>query len=301
MNNIKSEFLKTTEYPRFGTEASQLLFEKRKVVGAPVKVMRTGKELPDEGWHIVEVYSETDKNNVKQTLVKVCKPNKENLKKGLKKIVPLKILERTNPEIKFLLFESDKDYVLYEDKDHKFRIGLVIDIDFEKENLLVMLGPEGDDITASLDRIKITDAIDKSDDPRKLESIFQDEAKKRRDTSSDLDVKPKERRADERKNLVYYLKVTVTKEKQPLGHVVDITICGFMLATNKPIEPTSLFELQLFLPKEIHESRYFEFSAMSRWCQKDENPNNYNVGFQFLNVSMEGSQLIKQLIEKYSY
>ncbi|MFC1813707.1 PilZ domain-containing protein [Thermodesulfobacteriota bacterium] len=301
MENDKPEFLKTIEIPKAGTEPSELVYERRKVIGTPVKVMRTGKDEPDEGWHIAEVYFKKDKGKIDPPLVKVRKPDKEAPEMGLQKLVPLQILEKINPEIKFLIFERDKDYVLYEDEDHSFKIGLIIDINLEEESLLVMLGSEGDDITAPLGRIKIASIIDKSNDPKQLEKVFQDEAKKRRDASPDLELKPSKKRISERKNLVYYLKVTDTVTNQPMGHAVDISNQGFMLIVSKPIEPESLFQLQMFLPEEIQGSRSFEFSAMSRWCQKDENPDYYNVGFQFATVSTEGAQFINRLIEKYCF
>jgi hypothetical protein len=301
MKNDKPEFLKTTEIPKAGIESAELVYERKKVIGTPVKVMRTGKEEPDEGWHIAEVYFQNAKEKIDQPLVKVRKPDKAAPEMGLQKLVPLQILEKINPEIKFLIFERNKDYVLYEDEDHSFKIGLIIDINLEEESLLVMLGPEGDDITAPLDRIKIARLIDKSNNPKQLEKVFQDEVKKRRNASPDLELKPSKKRINERKNLVYYLKVNDTEANQPMGHAVNISNQGVMLIVSKPIEPESLFQLQIFLPEEIQGSRSFEFSAMSRWCQQDEDPDFYNVGFQFANISTEGVQLINRLIEEYCF
>jgi len=301
MKNDKPEFLKTTEISKAGTEPIELVYERRKVIGTPVKVMRTGKDEPDEGWHISEVYFQSAKEKIDQPLVKVRKPDKEAPEMGLQKLVPLQILEKINPEIKFLIFERDKDYVLYEDEDHNFKIGLIIDINLEEESLVVMLSPEGDDVTAPLDRIKIANIIDKNNDPRKLVKVFQDEVKKRRDASPDLELKPSKKRISERKNLVYYLKVTDTEANQPMGHAVNISNQGVMLIINKSIEPESLFQLKMSLPEEIQGSRYFEFSGMSRWCRQDEDPDYYNVGFQFANVSTKGVQLIDRLIEKYCF
>ena len=263
--------------------------------------MRTGKDKPDEGWHIAEVYFKKDKEKIDQPLVKVRKPDKEEPEKGLQKLVPLQILEKVNPEIKFLIFERDRDYVLYEDEDRMFKIGLVIDINLEEESLLVMLGPEGGDTTAPLDRIKIASILDKNNDPKQLEKIFHEEVKKRRDALPDSEIKPSKKRISERKNLVYYLKVTDTETNQPLGHAVDISNQGFMLIVGKPIEPEALFQLKMLLPEEIQGNRYFEFSSMSRWCRQDDDPDYYNVGFQFANVSAEDAQLISRVIEKYCF
>lgn len=112
---------------------------------------------------------------------------------------------------------------------------------------------------------------------------------------------PKKTRISERKNLVYYLKITDTVTNKPTGHAVDISKQGFMLITGKPIESESLFQFRMFLPEEIQGGRYFEFSAMSRWCRQDENPEYYIAGFQFTDLSSEGIQIVNHLIEKYCF
>ena len=301
MTKARKEFLKTIEYPPAESEPSDLVFERGKVIGAPVKVMRTGRDKPDSGWHIVEVYFKNSRENLNQTLVKVNKAARSDSEKGLQKIVPLKSLEKINPEIRFLLFESDRDYVLYEDREQCFKIGLVIDVSLEEESLLVMLSPGGEDITAPLDRIKRSCIIDKSSDPKVLERVFQEEIKKRTRTASEFDGDSSSKRSTERKNLVYYLQVTNRDTEQTIGHAVNISSHGFMLTAGDPIAPNTPLHLKLFLPKEIQGSRYFEFSATSRWCRLDENPDYHNTGFQFKQLSTVGEKVIRDLIDKYCF
>jgi hypothetical protein len=182
MKNDITKFFKTTEFLKTEIEPTELEYEREKIIGTPVKVMRTGKDKPDKGWHVAQVYFQKDKENIDQPFVKVRKPDKEDPKKRFEKIVPLQILEKINPEIKFLIFERDKDFVLYEDEDHNFKIGLVVNVILEEESLLVMLSPERDDTTAPLDRVIIANIIDKSNDLKQLEKIFQDKVRKRSTT-----------------------------------------------------------------------------------------------------------------------
>lgn len=300
MKNSQSELLKTWDYPLAGTDPSELFFEKGKVIGTPVRVMRTGQAEPDDGWHIAEIHYKAAGKNKKQTFVKVLKPSREDNRRGLQKVLPLKSLETLNPESKLLLYESEKDYVLYADREHGFKIGLIIDIDLKEDTLLIMLGPEGDDITAPLDRIKAADVIDKSTDPRKLEETFHAEVKKRRARTPEK-TGPSQRRVGERKNLIYYLKVTDTNSNAPIGHAVDISNQGFILTAGNPIEPEGLFQMKLLLPAEMNGSWHLSFSATSRWCRPDENPDFYNVGFQFADITPEGTEIIEKLIENYCF
>lgn len=299
-NNAES--IKTTEFLRPAKEPDGLVYEKRKVIGAPVKVRRTGRDDPDEGWHITDISFSKDKKNVTRTFVKVSKPDEEEPNTVLKKTVPLENLEKLNPEIKSMIFELDKNFVLYEDKDESFKIGLIIDMNLEDESLVVMLDPEAGDTTAPLDRIKIENIIDKNNDPKKLEETFLKEVKKRRAALSDEDLEPsKKTRISERKNLVYYLKITDTSANKSIGYAVDISKQGFMMTTGTPVESDALFQLKMLLPEEIQGDRYFKFSAMSRWCRQDQEPEKYNVGFQFADLSPEKVEIVNHIVEKYCY
>ncbi len=106
MNDIKKEFLETKKFEAAGTELSEHVFDKNKVIGTSVKVMRTGKDEPEEGWHIVGVYFANDMNKLKVSFVKVRKADKDGPQKGLEKTVRLQTLINLNPEIKSLISDS---------------------------------------------------------------------------------------------------------------------------------------------------------------------------------------------------
>ncbi len=108
-------------------------------------------------------------------------------------------------------------------------------------------------------------------------------------------------RTVERKHLIYYLKVTDVKTNQAIGHTVDISNEGLNLISQESIKTESTFQLKMFLPEEIQGSRYYEFTATSKWCQIDENPDFYNIGFKLNNVSTESIQVIKRLIDKFCF
>lgn len=108
-----------------------------------------------------------------------------------------------------------------------------------------------------------------------------------------------ENRKVERRHLFYYLAVIDTKSGKRIGHTVDISNEGIMLISEAPITPNTIFSLRMFLPEVIGGSRNFEFSAESRWCKEDVNPDFYNTGFRLLDVPLEGIQVIERLIDKF--
>jgi PilZ domain len=109
------------------------------------------------------------------------------------------------------------------------------------------------------------------------------------------------KRKVERKHLIYYLKVTDLATDQVIGHVVNVSNEGVMLISEKPIQTELNFQLQMFLPEEIQGSRYFGFDATSKWCEADENPDFYNIGFELSNVSADSIQVIQRLIDKFCF
>lgn len=101
--------------------------------------------------------------------------------------------------------------------------------------------------------------------------------------------------------LVYYLGVTNRETNQVIGHAVDISDEGLMMFSKEPIETGVVFQLQMHLPEEIQADRHFDFTAVSRWCEKFENSEFYNTGFLFKDVSAEGAKTINRLIDEFCH
>jgi len=106
VNGIQKEFLETKTFQANRTERTEHVFEEDKVIGRPVKIMRTGKKDPEEGWQIVGVYFESNLDKLKVSFIKVRRPDEENPRKGLEKTVQLESLIKLNPEIKSLFYDS---------------------------------------------------------------------------------------------------------------------------------------------------------------------------------------------------
>lgn len=112
----------------------------------------------------------------------------------------------------------------------------------------------------------------------------------------------KERRKQERKNLVAYTQVYDLYSGNLLGYLGDLTFLGAMIITEKPIPPNTEFTLSFELP-EIPDTRAVRISIESRsaWCEKDLSPQFYNVGFEFKEVSVKQKAIIEAIIEHYQF
>lgn len=109
------------------------------------------------------------------------------------------------------------------------------------------------------------------------------------------------RRGENRKYLVFYLRVFNRLNSQILGYVANLSSKGLMLLSDSPIPEGEKFSLKMKLPIELTEKDTFYFDAVSKWCKEDENPDFYVTGLELKNISEEAEQYIKRLIKDFSY
>jgi hypothetical protein len=111
----------------------------------------------------------------------------------------------------------------------------------------------------------------------------------------------KEKRQVERKYLVFYLRVFDGLGSKVIGHLVNISSNGIMLLSDFPIPVNEEYKLRMRLPHELVEKGEIIFSAASRWCRKDTNPEFYVTGFQLSDMSPALKDSILCLIDEFSY
>ncbi len=110
-----------------------------------------------------------------------------------------------------------------------------------------------------------------------------------------------EKRKAKRRHIIYYLRVFDRKTDQLIGQMVDITTNGMKLVSKSAIEPETSLELRMVLPEEIDNQTEILFDAKSLWCKRDINPNFFSVGFEFIRISPEDVNIIKNLIYEFSF
>ena len=110
-----------------------------------------------------------------------------------------------------------------------------------------------------------------------------------------------ERRKYPRKDLLLFANVYDSKSGKIIGTLLNITLEGAMVLTESKIDQNNVMELHIRLPENFVKKNELIFTANSRWCAPDINPEYYDVGYQFANVSEEDGQIIQALIEKYGF
>ena len=110
-----------------------------------------------------------------------------------------------------------------------------------------------------------------------------------------------EKRKLKRRHLIYYLRVFDRNTDVLIGHLVDITPDGILLISERSIETNQIFQLKMVLPAEILGMEQLYFDAKSVRCQKDINPDFFNIGFQLQKVARNHFLVIEQLIDDLGF
>ncbi len=83
--------------------------------------------------------------------------------------------------------------------------------------------------------------------------------------------------------------------------VIDISEKGLMLLSDGPIQINEDHRLRMRLPTEMKERNEIVFTATSRWCKEDMNPDFYRTGFQMHSLKPDTRKLIAKLIRDFGY
>ena len=110
-----------------------------------------------------------------------------------------------------------------------------------------------------------------------------------------------DKRRTTRRFLLYYMRVYDVSTRQQIGNLVDITPRGIMVVSEHPIKEGQVTRLRMELTPEVSEKPFMEFSARSRWCKPDINPNMYNTGFEILELPPDDAKVILRIINEFGF
>jgi hypothetical protein len=108
----------------------------------------------------------------------------------------------------------------------------------------------------------------------------------------------KEGRKLKRRYLIYPLRVFDPDSNQLIGFIENITIEGMMLKTGQSFRTINRYQVKVLFGEEIHKTGHFEFSAECKWWDKDIYTGFYNAGFHLEDVSLEGIQILVNIIDR---
>lgn len=112
----------------------------------------------------------------------------------------------------------------------------------------------------------------------------------------------RERRKQERKNLVAYTQVYDIYGGFLIGYLGDLSVQGAMVITEKSMESGQEITLGIEVPElpNIKATR-MSLAARVAWCEPDISPQFFNVGFEFKQVTSQQMNLIQTIIANYEF
>jgi hypothetical protein len=111
----------------------------------------------------------------------------------------------------------------------------------------------------------------------------------------------KDLRQADRWYLVFYLRVFDGMSRKIFGHLIDISENGIMVISDNPVEVNEDYRLRMRLPNQMKDRDEIIFSATSKWCKSDVNPDFYLIGFHIHDLDLITKDLIAHLIKDFSY
>jgi len=110
-------------------------------------------------------------------------------------------------------------------------------------------------------------------------------------------------RKESRKKLMAFTPVYELLHKTLLGYVGDLTPQGVMVIGEKAVEAGKQLTLGIDFPESLPEmpARRISISARAAWCRNDDSPHYFNIGFEFIDVSLENAKIIDAILERYQF
>ena len=105
----------------------------------------------------------------------------------------------------------------------------------------------------------------------------------------------------ERASLIYYPTIRNLVDGEVLGYLIDLSIEGMKLLSEKPIETERYYRLSIEVQSEVAAPRELAIEAKALWCSPDINPDFHDTGFVFRNMTPAAQKVILRLMQEYQF
>lgn len=109
----------------------------------------------------------------------------------------------------------------------------------------------------------------------------------------------RDRRNDDRYQLLFHLQVHDVDARKPLGYLIDLSRGGLMLATEGPLEIDRSYRLRIPLPIAYLGCNEIELNAVAAWSAPSMHPGYHRTGFRDLSLDPEQRDVLDRLVEDY--
>lgn len=115
-----------------------------------------------------------------------------------------------------------------------------------------------------------------------------------------------DRRKITRRKLMAFTPVYEVYETHPrilLGYLGDLTLKGALVNGTKPVAVDKHIKLGIEFPSDLPDidTLYVEIPARIARCQQEEGPDNFGIGIEFTEVTLEQAELFQQILARYHF
>jgi hypothetical protein len=107
-------------------------------------------------------------------------------------------------------------------------------------------------------------------------------------------------RQQERKQIIYSLRVFDARSGALLGQVADLSIGGFMMNSEQQMPKGKSLVLKVELPRSMNGPQGLEIKARVKWSRPDTNSGFFNTGLH-LHLSRSNEKIFSDLIRTFEY
>ena len=107
-------------------------------------------------------------------------------------------------------------------------------------------------------------------------------------------------RQQERKQIIYSLRVFDARSGALLGQVADLSIRGFMLNSEQQLPKGRSMVLRVEMPRSLNGPQELEIKARVKWSRPDANSSFFNTGLH-LRLSRSDEKILSDLIRTFEY
>ncbi len=108
-----------------------------------------------------------------------------------------------------------------------------------------------------------------------------------------------ERRKLQRQHIMFYSRVFNRVTGEFIGYLGNLTSSGAMIISEYELPVREDYQLRIDLPEDMYSKPFLNLHARSVWCQRDVDPNFYNIGFEMMKLSADDEIIIEQINVDY--
>ena len=112
-----------------------------------------------------------------------------------------------------------------------------------------------------------------------------------------------QKRRENRKKILAFTPVYMQAPKTLLGYLGDLTVRGALVIGEKSVEMGKQVTLEIEFPQELPElgGKPVSVAARVARCNRDDSPQYFNIGVEFVNATSEQAAVFEAIIRRYEF